>query len=111
MTGIKPILKGVNFMTINKTIENETAVLQVSGRLDTLTAPELDNEINAIAGDVNELVLDMKELEYTSSAGLRVILKSQKLMSVKGGMKLINVNDDIMEVFKMTGFAEILTIE
>lgn len=98
-------------MTINKTIENETAVLQVSGRLDTLTAPELDNEINAVAEDVNELVLDMKELEYTSSAGLRVILKSQKLMSAKGGMKLINVNDDIMEVFKMTGFAEILTIE
>lgn len=98
-------------MTINKTIENSVAVLQVSGRLDTMTAPELENEINSVAGDVSELVLDMKELEYTSSAGLRVILKSQKLMSAKGCMKLINVSDDVMEVFKMTGFAEILTIE
>jgi anti-sigma B factor antagonist len=98
-------------MTIEKIIENETETIKISGRLDTATAPELEQAINALSDDVKKLILDMQELEYTSSAGLRVILKAQKMMIKRGNMKLINVNNDIMEVFDITGFLDILTIE
>ncbi len=98
-------------MIIEKKLTGETATLVVSGRLDTQTAPELEKEIDSIISGINELVFDMTNLEYISSAGLRVILKAQKIMNSKGSMKLTGVNDSIMEVFDITGFLDILTIE
>ena len=98
-------------MTIEKLLNGEEATLVVAGRLDTQTAPELEKEIDGIIANLKELVFDMTGLEYISSAGLRVILKAQKIMNTKGSMKLIGVNDSIMEVFDITGFLDILTIE
>ena len=98
-------------MTIEKTVTDTAAVLKIVGRLDTTTAPELDATIDGCAAGLKELVLDCSALEYVSSAGLRVILKAQKLMNAQGSMKLTQVNADIMEVFDITGFADILTIE
>lgn len=98
-------------MVIEKNFENEQLTLKVSGRLDTTTAPELEAEIDASLDAANEVVFDMADLEYISSAGLRVILKAQKIMNAKGKMKLVNVNESIMEVFDITGFLDILTIE
>ena len=98
-------------MTIEKKIEGTAAELKIIGRLDTTTAPELEAAVDGCAADIKELVLDCGELEYVSSAGLRVILKAQKLMNAQGSMKLIHVNETIMEVFDITGFADILTIE
>ena len=98
-------------MTIEKVLNGESAKMIVSGRLDTQTAPELEKEIDGIIADLKELVFDMTGLEYISSAGLRVVLKAQKIMNTKGSMKLIGVNDSIMEVFDITGFLDILTIE
>ena len=98
-------------MTIEKTITAAAATLKIVGRLDTSTAPELEATIDGCVAGINELVLDCSALEYVSSAGLRVILKAQKLMNAQGGMKLTNVNETIMEVFDITGFADILTIE
>ena len=93
-------------------IKNETDLLVVlDGRLDTTTAPELEAAIDGCAAGISELVLDCGELEYVSSAGLRVILKAQKMMNAQGSMKLCKVNETIMEVFDITGFADILTIE
>ena len=98
-------------MTIEKTMTGAAATLKIVGRLDTTTAPELEAAIDGCAAGLNELVLDCSALEYVSSAGLRVILKAQKLMNAKGNMKLTHVNETIMEVFDITGFADILTIE
>ena len=98
-------------MTIEKKINGESATLIVSGRLDTQTAPELENELDAVLSGLKELTFDMTNLEYVSSAGLRVILKAQKAMNLQGSMKLTGVNDSIMEVFDITGFLDILTIE
>ena len=98
-------------MTIEKTIANASASLKIIGRLDTTTAPELEATVDGCIAGVKELVLDCSELEYISSAGLRVILKAQKLMNARGSMKLTHVNEAIMEVFDITGFADILTIE
>ena len=98
-------------MTIEKKINNEAVTLIVSGRLDTQTAPELENELEAVLPGIKELTFDMTNLEYVSSAGLRVILKAQKAMNLQGSMKLTGVNDSIMEVFDITGFLDILTIE
>ena len=98
-------------MTIEKKINNDAATLIVSGRLDTQTAPELENELDAVLSGLKELTFDMTNLEYVSSAGLRVILKAQKAMNAQGSMKLTGVNDSIMEVFDITGFLDILTIE
>ena len=98
-------------MTIKKTITDASAALEIIGRLDTTTAPELEATIDGCAADIKELVLDCSALEYVSSAGLRVILKAQKLMNAQGTMKLTHVNETIMEVFDITGFADILTIE
>jgi anti-sigma B factor antagonist len=97
-------------MTITKNADGENLTLAIDGRIDTITAPEFEKEIDAIA-DVTQLVLDFSGVEYISSAGLRVVLKAQKLMNQKGKMKLINVNDDVMDVFDITGFLDILTIE
>ena len=98
-------------MTIEKKLNGEAVTLTVSGRLDTQTAPELENELDAVLSGLKELTFDMTNLEYVSSAGLRVILKAQKAMNTQGSMKLIGVNDSIMEVFDITGFLDILTIE
>ena len=98
-------------MTIEKKINGEEVTLFVSGRLDTQTAPELENELDAVLPGLKELTFDMTNLEYVSSAGLRVILKAQKAMNTQGSMKLTGVNDRIMEVFDITGFLDILTIE
>ena len=98
-------------MTIEKKINQEAATLIVSGRLDTQTAPELENELDSILSGIKELTFDFANLEYVSSAGLRVILKAQKVMNTQGSMKLTGVNDSIMEVFDITGFLDILTIE
>ena len=98
-------------MTIEKKINQEAVTLIVSGRLDTQTAPELEKELDAVLTGLKELSFDMTNLEYVSSAGLRVILKAQKAMNTQGSMKLTGVNDSIMEVFDITGFLDILTIE
>ena len=98
-------------MTIEKSIVNASATLNIIGRLDTSTAPELEATIDGCVAGIQELVLDCSNLEYVSSAGLRVILKAQKLMNAQGNMKLTHVNETIMEVFDITGFADILTIE
>ena len=98
-------------MTIEKKINNDAVTLIVSGRLDTQTAPELENELDVVLPGLKELIFDMTNLEYVSSAGLRVILKAQKAMNTQGSMKLTGVNDSIMEVFDITGFLDILTIE
>ena len=89
----------------------ETAVIGIAGRIDTNTAPALEAAVDGCAADTKELTLDCSALEYISSAGLRVILKAQKRMNVQGCMKLTGVNETIMEVFDITGFADILTIE
>ena len=98
-------------MTIEKKINGEETILIVSGRLDTQTAPELEKMLDEILPGLKELTFDMTNLEYISSAGLRVILKAQKAMNTQGSMKLTDVNDSIMEVFDITGFLDILTIE
>ena len=98
-------------MTIEKKIENGNVTIKVSGRLDTTTAPELEKALDSSLEGTKELVFDMANLEYISSAGLRVILKAQKAMNAQGSMKPTGVNDSIMEVFDITGFLDILTIE
>lgn len=98
-------------MTIEKKINGEALTLIVSGRLDTQTAPELEKELDSVLSGLKELTFDFANLEYVSSAGLRVILKAQKAMNAQGSMKLTGVNDSIMEVFDITGFLDILTIE
>ena len=98
-------------MTIEKKINGESATLIVSGRLDTQTAPELETALDSALEGLKELTFDMTNLEYVSSAGLRVILKAQKAMNAQGSMKVSNVNESIMEVFEITGFIDILTIE
>lgn len=98
-------------LKINKTIENGTALFALEGRLDTTTAPELEKALKESLDGVSSLTLDLKALEYISSAGLRVLLSAQKIMTKQGEMKLINVSDTLMEIFEVTGFSDILTIE
>ena len=98
-------------MTIEiKKTEAET-IIEIVGRLDTITAPALDKTINEDIGDTKNLVLDVKGMEYISSAGLRVLLSAQKKMQKIGSMKVTGVCEEVMEVFEMTGFAGILVIE
>ena len=98
-------------MTIEIKRTAEVTTIEIAGRLDTTTAPELDKAINENITDVKNLVLNVKGLEYISSAGLRVLLGTQKKMQKVGTMKLVNVREEVMEVFEMTGFADILVIE
>ena len=88
-----------------------TETLALTGRLDTLTAPELETEISAMLPGVQTLTLDMENLDYISSAGLRVILKTQKALEKKSGLKLTHVSEAVKEVFDITGFSDFLTIE
>ena len=98
-------------MTIEIKKNQEETVIEIVGRLDTITAPALDKTIHEDIGDTKKLVLDVKGLEYISSAGLRVLLDAQKKMQKIGSMKVVHVCEAVMEVFEMTGFADILVIE
>lgn len=98
-------------MNIEKNINEKNLTVKLSGRLDTTTSPELETVLDECISDVKNLVLDFNNLEYISSAGLRVLLKMQKIMNTQGTMKLVGVNDAVMEVFDITGFTDILTIE
>ena len=98
-------------MTIEIKRNAEETTIKLVGRLDTTTAPALDKTINEDIAGTKNLVLDIKELEYISSAGLRVLLGAQKKMQKIGSMKVTNVREEVMEVFEMTGFADILVIE
>ena len=98
-------------MNINIEKENGVTVIKIEGRLDTTTAPELEKAINGEGDELKSLVLDFKGVDYISSAGLRVILTAQKKMNVQGEMELINVSEAVMDIFEMTGFADILVIE
>ena len=98
-------------MTLKKTLNNTELNMAVSGRLDTVTAPELEKTLEESLEGVTALVFDFAGLEYISSAGLRVLLSAQKRMNEKGSMKVVNVSEIIMEIFEVTGFSEILSIE
>lgn len=98
-------------MTIEKSMEDKQLTLTLTGRLDTTTAPQLETELKRSIGGVESLVLDFADLEYLSSAGLRVLLAAQKVMNKQGKMVIRNVNETISEVFEITGFSDILTIE
>ena len=97
-------------MTIHKTKDGDALTIALEGRLDTMTAPELEAELKTALDGVETLTIDMAKLDYISSAGLRVFLSTQKLMGRRGGMTLTNVGAAIMEIFDVTGFADILTI-
>ena len=98
-------------MTIEIKRNAEETIVKLVGRLDTITAPALDKTINEDIADAKNLILHLKELEYISSAGLRVLLSAQKKYGKLGYLKVINVCEEILSVFEMTGFADILTIE
>ena len=98
-------------MTINKTSNGTELTVALEGRLDTTTAPQLEAEMKTALPNVKELTFDFSKLDYISSAGLRVLLSTQKVMNKQGSMRITNVNDTIMEIFDVTGFADILTIE
>ena len=98
-------------MTIQKTKEGSALNIALEGRLDTVTAPDLETELKKEMSDAESLVLDFSKLYYISSAGLRVLLSAHKTMAGKKGMKITHVNEIVQEVFDVTGFADILTIE
>lgn len=96
-------------MDLKRTTDNTTMTVAVSGRIDTSTAPEFEQGVKPYLDGVNDLVLDFAEVNYVSSAGLRVLLSLHKIMMKKGSMKLVNVNEEVCDVFEVTGFDEILT--
>ena len=98
-------------MTINKNKNGATLKMAVEGRLDTTTAPQLENEIKGSLEGITDLVFDLSSLEYISSAGLRVLLSAQKIMNNQGKMTVKNANETLMEIFEVTGFVDILDIE
>ena len=98
-------------LDINKTVNGSELTVALKGRLDTLTAPQLEEELKADMENATELILDLADLEYVSSAALRVLLSAQKTMNTKGSMVLKNVSEEIREIFDVTGFSDILTIE
>ncbi|MBR1796999.1 MAG: STAS domain-containing protein [Clostridiales bacterium] len=98
-------------MTIDKKLNGNELTLAIEGRLDTTTAPDLEKVVDeSVTSDITSLIIDFAKLEYISSAGLRVLLKSQKIMNKQGEMKVTNVSDVIGEIFEVTGFSDILTI-
>ena len=98
-------------MNINKSANGTELTMAIVGSLDTVTAPEFEAELKASIGGVESLILDLAELEYTSSAGLRIILMAQKIMNKQGKMIVKNVNESVMEVFDITGMADFMTFE
>ena len=97
-------------LNINKTIEDSKVTFALEGRLDTITSPDFENELKGVLDSAGELIIDFGKLEYISSAGLRVLLSAHKTMSKQGSMTILNVNSTIMEIFEVTGFADILNI-
>ncbi|MBR0162487.1 MAG: STAS domain-containing protein [Oscillospiraceae bacterium] len=97
-------------MTITKHLNGNKLTIALEGRLDTTTAPDLEAELKASLDSADSLIFDLDKLEYISSAGLRVLLSAQKIMSKKGGMKVTHVNEIVQEVFEVTGFSDILDI-
>lgn len=97
-------------LIIEKTANVSELYVALTGRLDTVTAPELEKELKGSLNGMTELVLDFEQLEYISSAGLRVLLATQKIMNKQGEMKIKHVNETILEIFEVTGFSDILTI-
>lgn len=97
-------------MDIIKNQNGKELTIQLKGRLDTTTSPLLETELKSSLDDINKLVFDFAELEYISSAGLRVLLSAQKVMNKQGEMEILNANDEVKEVFDITGFSDILTI-
>ena len=98
-------------LNIKKNLEDKKLTVYLEGRLDTTTAPQLEESMKESINDISELIMDFEKLDYISSAGLRVLLSAQKAMSKQGSMKVIHVSDLVMEVFEVTGFTDILTIE
>ena len=98
-------------LNIDKTLGNGKAVIALDGRLDTVTAPVLEKELKEILVGLDDLTLDFSGLDYISSSGLRVLLSTQKAMNKQGKMKLVHVGETIREIFEVTGFSDILTIE
>ena len=98
-------------MTIEKKLNGSALTVALEGRLDTTTAPDLEKELKNSLDDASELTMDFGKLDYISSAGLRVLLSAHKTMAKKGGMKVVNVNEIVNEVFEVTGFSDILTLE
>jgi len=98
-------------LNITQATENGKATFALEGRLDTITAPDLEKKLKDALDGVSQLTLDFEKLNYISSAGLRVLLSTQKTMNRQGEMKLIHVNETILEIFEVTGFSDILTIE
>ena len=98
-------------LNIEKKAEGKNLMMTLTGRLDTTTAPQLEESMKESINSVTELIMDFEKLEYISSAGLRVLLSCQKIMSKQGSMKVIHVSDLIKEIFEVTGFIDILTIE
>ena len=98
-------------LNVKKTIEGSKLLLALEGRLDTVTAPQLEQEIKGSLDGISDLAIDMKDLSYISSAGLRVLLSAQKVMNKQGSMTIRNANETVIEIFEVTGFADILTIE
>jgi len=98
-------------MNINKNLVGQTLTIAVEGRLDTLTAPELDAEIQGKLDGISELVFDFQNLDYISSAGLRILLSAQKVMNKQGRMVIRNAKSEVKEIFEVTGFNDILTLE
>ena len=98
-------------MTINKNLDGNKLEIALEGRLDTVTAPSLEEEIKSSIDGIKELVFDLKDLVYVSSAGLRVLLSAQKTMNKQGTMTIKNANEEVMEIFEVTGFIDILNIE
>ena len=98
-------------MTINKNQNQNALTIALEGRLDTMTAPELEKTFKESLDEADTLTMDLSKLDYVSSAGLRVLLSAHKKMSQKGGMKVTHLNEIVQEVFNVTGFSDILTIE
>ncbi|MBQ7670294.1 MAG: STAS domain-containing protein [Clostridia bacterium] len=98
-------------MTINKNLDGSKLTVALEGRLDTTTSPQLETELRDSADGITELIFDLADLDYISSAGLRVLLSAQKVMNKQGEMKIVNVKPEIMEIFDVTGFVDILNIE
>ncbi|MBR3296433.1 MAG: STAS domain-containing protein [Firmicutes bacterium] len=98
-------------MTIQKTQEGSQLTVALDGRLDTTTAPQLEGELRSSVTGITDLIFDLKNLMYVSSAGLRVLLSAQKVMNRQGNMIIRNVSPEIMEIFDVTGFVDILNIE
>lgn len=98
-------------MNINKTKDGTSLTFVLEGRLDTTTAPQLESELKSSIDGIDKLFLDFASLEYISSAGLRILLSAQKTMNKQGSMVIRNVNEDVMDIFNITGFVDILTIE